>query len=264
MGLALWSIPQMGRTQQLLSPFAAGAEGSKIILKTRNQAVAMIMGSVHLHHLALLSVEHSWLLFAHHAFKNQNIDEHPNLKVAKETVIKCRGLPLLTKALGQLLQSQPFDQWETVLNCEMRTADDHMLQHLKLTYNYLPFHLKRCFTFCAIFPTDYEFEVNDLVFLWMAEGLIQQPAENWQMEDLGVEYFHQLLSRSFFQISIESKFVMHNLICYLARALGGDMYCIWENASIYREFISERTYHFSFNSLVSLKICHNYLKPSKK
>ncbi|RVW40796.1 putative disease resistance RPP13-like protein 1 [Vitis vinifera] len=184
------------------------------------------------------------------------MDQHPNLEVAKEIAYKCKGLPLAAKVLGQLLQSEPFDQWETVLNSEMWTlADDYILPHLRLTYSYLPFHLKRCFAYCALFPMDYEFEVNELVFLWMAEGLIQQPEGNRQMEDLGVDYFHELRSRSFFQQSSnESKFVMHDLICDLARASGGDMYCILEDGWNHHQVISEGTHHFSFACRVEVML----------
>ncbi|KAL6319950.1 hypothetical protein AAG906_037026 [Vitis piasezkii] len=150
----------------LQSPFAAGAKGIKIILTTRSQNVAKMMGSVYLHQA---------VLFEECFAKNMS------------------GRPLATNGLGLLLQSEPSDQWETVLNSEMWTAaDEYILPHLRLTYSYLPFQLKRCFAYCAIFLRDCEFEVNELVLLWMAEGLIQQPAENPEMEDLGAEYFQVL------------------------------------------------------------------------
>jgi hypothetical protein len=46
---------------------------------------------------------------------------------------------------------------------------------------------------------------KQLVLLWMAEGLIQPPEGDKQMEDLGIEYFRNLLSRSFFQQSSTKK-----------------------------------------------------------
>ena len=62
--------------------------------------------------------------------------------------------------------------------------------------------VERCFVYCAIFPRDYEFKESKLVLLWMEKGLINQPLEgNKQMEDLGAEYFRELVSRSFFQQS---------------------------------------------------------------
>ncbi|KAK3229023.1 hypothetical protein Dsin_000904 [Dipteronia sinensis] len=57
----------------------------------------------------------------------------------------------------------------------------------------------------------------------MAEGLIQQSQDNDQLEDLGGEYFRDLLSRSIFQSSHSnsSKFVMHDLINDLAQLVSG-------------------------------------------
>ena len=98
--------------------------------------------------------------------------------------------------------------------------------------------------FCSIFPKDYEFKEQELVLLWMAEGLIQPSEGDKQMEDLGSEYFQDLLSRSFFQQSSMMKlqfempwryhleyhssmkkprFVMHDLIKDLAQRVAGDI-----------------------------------------
>ncbi|XP_040999300.1 putative disease resistance protein At3g14460 isoform X1 [Juglans microcarpa x Juglans regia] len=93
-----------------------------------------------------------------------------------------------------------------------------------LSYHHLPSHLKRCFAYCSILPKDYEFKEKEVVLLWMAEGLIQPLQDEEEMEDLGFEYFRNLLSRSFFQQSRinESQFVMHDLINDLAQSVASD------------------------------------------
>ena len=219
----------------LRSPFRGGAKGSKIIVTTRNTQVALMMEpSVTYHHsLKPLSYDDCWSIFVQNAFENRNIQQHSNLtSTGKEIVEKCDGLPLAAKVLGGLLRSKlREDEWEDVLNSKMWGLSDTecgIIPALRLSYQYRPAQLKRCFVYCAIFPHDYEFKESELVLLWMAEGLIRvQPSEgNKQMEDLGAEYFRELVSRSFLMQSEngESQFVMHDLISDLAKSVAGQLF----------------------------------------
>ncbi|XP_052877411.1 putative disease resistance RPP13-like protein 1 [Gossypium arboreum] len=72
--------------------------------------------------------------------------------------------------------------------------------------------------------SNYEFEEEEVVLLWRAEGLLQQKAMP-QIKDIGNQYFQDLVSRSFFQISSKdkSRFVMHDLINDLAQVIAGDI-----------------------------------------
>eukprot|EP00261_Vitis_vinifera_P025908 XP_010658947.1 PREDICTED: putative disease resistance protein At3g14460 isoform X1 [Vitis vinifera] len=84
----------------------------------------------------------------------------------------------------------------------------------------------------------------------MAEGLIQQSNEDEKMEDLGDDYFCELLSRSFFQSSSsnKSRFVMHDLINDLANSIAGDT-CLHLDDELWNDLqcpISENTRHSSF------------------
>lgn len=137
--------------------------------------------------------------------------------IRKKVVQKCRGLPLAAETLGGLLRwKQRDNEWDEILNSKIwyLSEESNILPVLKLSYHHLPSHLKRCFAYCAIFPKDYEFKEMELVYLWIAEGLIQQSNGGKQMEDLGCEYFRDLLSRSIFQPSSNSsfKFIMHDLV----------------------------------------------------
>ncbi|CBI40193.3 unnamed protein product, partial [Vitis vinifera] len=182
-------------------------------------------GSDNYHYVKALSYDDCWSVFVQHAFENRNICAHPSLEViGKKIVQKCGGLPLAAKTLGGLLRSKSKDdEWEDVLYSKIWNFPDKesdILPALRLSYHYLPSHLKRCFAYCSIFPKDYEFDKKELVLLWMAEGLIQQsPKGKKQMEDMGSDYFCELLSRSFFQLSScnGSRFVMHDLINDLAQ-----------------------------------------------
>ncbi|XP_058222894.1 putative disease resistance RPP13-like protein 1 [Rhododendron vialii] len=210
----------------LKSPFNVGALGSKVIVTTRNRDVAFMMAGTDTYHHPLkeLSEDDCWSVFTEHAFENRNIDESPNLvSLGRKIVKKCGGLPLAARTLGGLLRCKlRDDEWEDVLNSKMWELSDKesdILPALRLSYYHLPSHLKKCFGYCSVLPKDYEFEEKELVFWWMAEGLIQKPTGHKQMEDLGCEYFRELLSRSLFQPSSSgfSLFVMHDLINDLAQ-----------------------------------------------
>ncbi|CBI35644.3 unnamed protein product, partial [Vitis vinifera] len=111
------------------------------------------------------------------------------------------------QVLGGLLRSKPQNQWEHVLSSKM--------------WN------------------------RKLILLWMAEGLIHEAEEEkCQMEDLGADYFDELLSRCFFQPSSNSKsqFIMHDLINDLAQDVATEICFNLENI----RKASEMTRHLSF------------------
>uniref|UniRef100_F6H904 Disease resistance RPP13-like protein 1 n=1 Tax=Vitis vinifera TaxID=29760 RepID=F6H904_VITVI len=208
----------------LRTPLIVGAKGSKIIVTTRSTKVASAMRAVHTHCLGGLSSEDGWSLFKKLAFENGDSSGHPQLEAIGEKIVhKCQGLPLAIKAMGSLLHSKvEAREWDDVLNSELwDLPTDAVLPALRLSYYYLPSHLKRCFSYCSIFPKDYKFEKEKLVLLWMAEGLLEQSKSKKRPEEVGNLYFEELLSKSFFQNSVsnESCFVMHDLVNDLAQLL---------------------------------------------
>ncbi|XP_028103883.1 putative disease resistance RPP13-like protein 1 [Camellia sinensis] len=213
----------------LKSPFNDGTPGSKIIVTTRDRDVASIMGTVQNYLLQHLSDDDCWSVFEQHAFGNRSLDANPNLVfIGRKIVGKCKGLPLAARTLSGLLRcKERDDEWKIVLNSkiwDLTEQGNEIPPALRLSYHHLPSHLKQCFAYCSILPKDYEFEEEELVFLWMAEGLLQQQNGKERMEDLGVEYFRELQSRFFFQPSSggeSSKFVMHDLINDLAQSVAG-------------------------------------------
>ncbi|KAG5578531.1 hypothetical protein H5410_058665 [Solanum commersonii] len=71
-----------------------------------------------------------------------------------------------------------------------------MLPALMLSYNELPPHLKQCFSYCAIFPKDYQFYKEQVIQLWIANGLVQKLQKDETVEELGNQYILELRSRS--------------------------------------------------------------------
>ncbi|XVF22902.1 hypothetical protein REPUB_Repub12eG0210700 [Reevesia pubescens] len=237
----------------LRRPFIAGAGGSKILVTTRNEGVASIMATCGTYHLKELTNDDCLSLFTRHALGTLDFEGHPNLKkIGEEIVRKCKGLPLAAKTLGGLLRTKGNrDEWEVILKSKMWDLPEErsgILPALRLSYHHLPFHLKRCFSYCAIFPKDYEFDKDELVLLWMAEGFLHQTKGKKQMKDIGVEYFHDLWSRSFFQQSTSNKmatrFVMHDLINDLALFVSRETCFNFDGDKLYARV--EKLRHFSF------------------
>ncbi|GLT71618.1 hypothetical protein SLA2020_436220 [Shorea laevis] len=245
---------EYGQWDVLKRPFMSGAPGSKIIVTTRNKDVGMMMrGDDGVHNLELLQDDACLPLFTWHALGKENFDAYPYLKDVGEKLVKrCKRLPLALKTLGGVLRGKlRRDEWENILNSDIWSSSEDrsgILPALRLSYNHLPPHLKRCFAYCALFPKDYEFDKKELVLLWMAEGLLQQQSHGKKQmeEDIGHQYFQELLSRLLFQRSsrFESRFVMHDLINDLAVDVAGEIYCNLE-CSMGDENL-EKVRHLSF------------------
>ncbi|KHN33226.1 Putative disease resistance RPP13-like protein 1 [Glycine soja] len=222
----------------LKKPFNRGIRRSKILLTTRSEKTASIVQTVHTYHLNQLSNEDCWSVFANHACLSSESNGNTTAleKIGKEIVKKCNGLPLAAESLGGMLRRKhDIGDWNNILNSdiwELSESECKVIPALRLSYHYLPPHLKRCFVYCSLYPQDYEFEKNELILLWMAEDLLKKPSllkkssTGRTLEEVGHEYFDDLVSRSFFQRSSSSSwphrkcFVMHDLMHDLATSLG--------------------------------------------
>ncbi|KAM3733838.1 hypothetical protein ACB098_11G168500 [Castanea mollissima] len=234
----------------LRTPFKSGANGSKVILTTRNETVASIARTVRTYHLKPLTDEDCWLLFAKHAFGNRESTAYPNLVlIGKDIVKKCNGLPLAAKTLGSLLRLKlDPKEWVKILESNIWNFSDcesNILPALRLSYHYLPSHLKPCFAYCSIFPKNFKFQKEQLVLLWMAEDFLLHPKRE-NLEKVGVEYFNDLASRSFFQRSSgkNSYYVMHDLLNDLALFVSGEFFFRMDSNN--SNCLSEKTRYFSY------------------
>ncbi|KAF5441811.1 hypothetical protein F2P56_036969 [Juglans regia] len=180
----------------LSNPFKSGTQGSRIIMTTRDVDVASAMRAFEIHHLKELQGEDCWKLFARHAFLHDaNSYMHSEFEeLGRQIVEKCKGLPLAIKTIGALLRSKGLvvSEWEKVLNSEIWSLSNEILPALRLSYKDLPSYIKRCFAYCSVFPKDHPFKKDELVLLWMAEGILHE-IENKTMEAVGNDYFDTLV-----------------------------------------------------------------------
>ncbi|KAK9192523.1 hypothetical protein WN944_003216 [Citrus x changshan-huyou] len=239
----------------LSCPFGAGASGSKIVVTHRNQGVAETMRAVSTKTLKELSDDDCLRVLIQHSLGARDFNIPQSLKeVAEKIVKKCKGLPLAAKTLGGLLRGKDdLNDWEFVLNANIWDLQEDkcdILPALRVSYHFLPPQLKQCFAYISLFPKDYEFEEEEIILLWTAEGFLDQEYNGSKMEDLGREFVRELHSRSLFQLSSKdtSRFVMHDLINDLARWAAGELYFRMKDtlAGENRQKFSQSLRHFSY------------------
>ncbi|KAJ0483343.1 putative P-loop containing nucleoside triphosphate hydrolase, leucine-rich repeat domain superfamily [Helianthus annuus] len=227
--------------ETLVRPLYTCAPGSKIIITTRKDQLLKQLVYNPLHkQLHSLSDDDALSLLARNALGVDNFDSHLSLKpYAQGIVKKCGGLPLALIALGRLLRTKrdEADHWINVSNSDIwrLKVKGGVLPALRLSYDDLSAPLKRLFAYCSLFPKDYLFNKKDLILLWMSEGLLCQPTliDSTEEQQLGHEFFDELLSRSFFQHAPnnESLFVMHDLMNDLATSVATEFYLRLDNES---------------------------------
>ncbi|KAL1338121.1 hypothetical protein AAHE18_10G188200 [Arachis hypogaea] len=253
--------------------FNAGEMGSTIIVTTRDENVAKAMQTFPIFHLTSLDSEDCWSLLAEHAFGANNSSERSNLEgIGREIVKKCDGLPLAAVALGGLLRTKlSKNDWNKVLRSNIWDLPNLNVQPaLLLSYHFLPAPLKRCFAYCSIFPKNSALEKEMVVRLWIAEGLVHVSKSKKILEEVGDEYFDELVSRSLIRRrSMDGKsFEMHDLINDLA-AMVSSAYCIryedqkaLENPKKVRHLSYNRSwydYFNKFNSFYGLECLRTFL-----
>ncbi|GLT54495.1 hypothetical protein SLA2020_276870 [Shorea laevis] len=191
--------------ESLRNTLKCGGRGSRILVTTRKDNVALMMESTHILPLEKLCEEHCWQLFSRIAFTERGAAECGQVEdLGREIARKCNGLPLAAKTLGSLMRlKKSREEWEYILESEiwnLQVAETGLFPPLLLSYYDLPSPVRRCFSYCAFFPKDYKIEKNELIKLWMAQGFLSSSrGGGGEMELTGREYFENLATRSFFQ-----------------------------------------------------------------
>ncbi|XP_062115654.1 putative disease resistance RPP13-like protein 1 isoform X2 [Humulus lupulus] len=230
------------------STFGFGECSSRIIVTTRSKKVASNVKTMPIYELQLLEDEHCWKIFVEHAFGGDSNADQFLEEIGRKLVDKCGGIPLAITSLGGLLRSENDPKhWEGILN-NHAWKTNKILPSLWLSYRYLPSPLKQCFTYCSVFPKDYEFEKKEMILLWMAEGYLQCDQKQKQMEEIGEEYFNNLISRSLFQRSRKpygERFVVHDLVHDLAMFISRE-FCLALDDNNKSKLFSRKIHHLSF------------------
>ncbi|XP_026430722.1 putative disease resistance protein RGA3 [Papaver somniferum] len=183
-----------------------GVEGSKILVTTRSQQVAFVVGGK-VHNLQKLTDGDCWSIMQ----KRISLPIPPNMiNIGRDIAKKCDGLPLAANFLGSLLHSKREERdWVSINDDKdlwLQPETTRLISILKLSYDNLVSPLKQCFSYCCLFPKDWQIERETLIRMWVAEGFIQSNGvNNISFEDIGNDYFELLLSKSFFQDRVKDE-----------------------------------------------------------
>ncbi|XP_030942836.1 putative disease resistance protein RGA4 [Quercus lobata] len=232
-----------------------GARGSKVVITTRTKLVAEITGTIKSPYiLSGLPKDQSWFLLKQMAFGEGQDTIDPDIEaIGMDIVEKCQGVPLAIKTIGRVLYFKTTkDEWSYIKNNELTNVTqlkNGIIPVLKLSYDHLPSYLKCCFAYCSLFPKNYLIDKLTLIQLWIAQGFIQSPENNKQLEDIANKYFMDLHWRSFFQEvekdeGMNTKFKMHDLIHDLALSVSRSE-CALVNSNANN--VIEKVRHLSFS-----------------
>ncbi|KAL8153939.1 hypothetical protein V2J09_011699 [Rumex salicifolius] len=225
----LWkaSFADWKKIQELLKK---GIKGNKILVTSRTQEILNTIRASNPLFLDLLPEEECDLLFAKKAFVGGKPPGSEIEEIDKKIVQKCNRLPLAIAAMGSTLYDcTDIHTWKSIerdgiWEKERQNALNGrptILPALRLSYDHLPSHLKRCFIYCNLFPQGYMYDKNELIKLWMAEGYVESREES-NLDQIGDDYFDIIESRSFFQpINVDNKdgHMIHDLFHELAQSV---------------------------------------------
>ena len=141
--------------------------------------------------------------------------------IARKIANKLKGSLLAAKTVGKLLRNHPSQEhWNGVLEKHQwlkEQKNDDIMPSLKISYDCLPFDLKKCFSYCGLFPEDHEFTSSEINKFWVAIGIIDS---NHQADR---NYLEELVDNGFLMKEFDWRgqcwYVMHDLMHELSKSV---------------------------------------------
>ncbi|KAH6763418.1 hypothetical protein C2S52_020851 [Perilla frutescens var. hirtella] len=179
----------------------------KVLITSRQAEVGRHVNRIRgPHMLRFLTLDESWLLLRLEVFRKPEFPQELEVE-GKLIAERCDGLPLAIVVIGGILvkkysgdMSAMKKTWENVsksfdtyLNEE--DAGKRMEKIISLSYEKLPYHLRECFLYFGLFPEDFEIPAWKLMYMWIAEGLVQQKTDI-SLEETAENYLEDLINRN--------------------------------------------------------------------
>ncbi|KAJ4760692.1 Disease resistance protein (CC-NBS-LRR class) family [Rhynchospora pubera] len=273
--------------QNLLGPINESSEGSVIILTTRSsehlQCTGVNMTILNSIFLEGLEEEIYWDFFRSCSGLEVTSDNYCQLEsIAIEICHRLKGSPLAAKTLGGLLKNRINERdWIAIRDSkmwELKQEEHDIMPALQLSYQHLPSHLKKCFSFCSLYPKDHELSAIELAKLWIMEGFIPTENDNLKhMEDVALGYFQDLKNGCFFlkkttnveyEHWIYEKHVIHDLMHDVCQSITTEeCYCLQDGEiclnkdNIHHLAIFKRPSKLRLREVLEFKKVHTLLVP---
>ncbi|CAL4926748.1 unnamed protein product [Urochloa decumbens] len=197
-----------------------GAPGSQVLVTTRNGGVARRMKAQLFHHIDKLNPEDCWSLLKKVVFNDGDKSEIAGLEdIGKDIVRRCDGLPLAVKVVGGLLlsKSRTRGAWMDILgHSAWSLMSGNLNNAVFLSCEELSASLKQCFLQCSLIPKGKVIRRRTIVQMWISEGFVRDDTGPQLPEDLGIEYYKELISRNLLendtQFLDQSGWIMHDVV----------------------------------------------------
>ncbi|CAN6237776.1 unnamed protein product [Urochloa humidicola] len=215
----------------LLAPFTTteAENGSMVIVTTRFPSIADTVKTTNPVNLEGLEPGEFWVFFQACVF-GEFIADDPDTQelvhIARQIADRLKCSPLAAKTVGRLLKRRlSREHWTDILEKKEwlnQTGDDDIMPALKISYDYLPFHLQKCFSYCALFPEDYKFDSLEIGRFWVSVGIIHSSGQNDKIEDIGSKFLDELLDNGFLMKGDDKYYIMHDLLHELAQIVSSN------------------------------------------
>ncbi|CAN6361163.1 unnamed protein product [Urochloa humidicola] len=198
--------------------------GSRIIMTTRNFEIVTKVEKVY--RLKPLSEGNSRKLF-YKRIQSQEGDSLDDVsgELSSKIIDKCGGVPLAIIAIASLLVERPCEDWSKVYDSIGFGTGDNTTKILSYSYYDLPAYLKPILLHLSIFPEDYIFDTQGMIWMWIAEGFVHLEKEDGSLFEVGERYFKELVNRSMIQPTedkygrFSESFRIHDIVLDLIREL---------------------------------------------
>ncbi|KAK8524967.1 hypothetical protein V6N12_029818 [Hibiscus sabdariffa] len=165
-------------------PFPDNQNQSKIIFTTRSEELCGYMGAQVRIKVECLPPEQALSLFSKIVGENILNSNPETPRLAEIVAARCRGLPLALLTVGRAMASRKTPQeWRYAIQVlqsypsEFSGMGDHVFPLLKFSYDSLDSPITRkCFLYCSVFPENHMISVDELIDLWIGEGLLDDRA----------------------------------------------------------------------------------------